>query len=441
MSDQTSRRDFLRTSATAAFGALVVPRHVLGGPGYQAPSDTLNIAGIGVGGVGGYNVDVVASENIVALCDIDWQYASETLRTFPSAAKYRDYRVMFEEHSDIDAVIVATPDHTHAPIAQHAMKRGHHVYVQKPLTATAQGARILGRTAQETGVVAQMGNQGRSNDGARRTNELIRAGVIGTVQEVHVWTNRPIWPQGIDRPSSPETLREEVPWDLFLGPAPYLQYHSAYHPFSWRGWVNFGTGALGDMGAHLLDHPIWAMNLDYPTHVECSSTSFNEASFPSATLVSYQFPREDAPDLPVTWYDGGLTPPLSQHLPEEAEQKDNGVLYVGEDGVLVHDTYGYNPRVFPTELREEASEVPQSIRRIDTDHEMNWVNACKGQTEPASPFESAVPVTETMLLGVAALWAEHGAVTYDPSNGTIPNDKVANRRMQYHGRGTWALTA
>lgn len=441
MSTHASRRDFLRTSATAAFGALVVPRHVLGGPGYQAPSDTLNIAGIGVGGMGGANLDNASSENIVALCDIDWEYAADTFRMYPNADKYRDYRVMFEEHSDIDAVIVATPDHTHAPIAKRAMEMGHHVYVQKPLTATAQGARILGQTAQETGVVAQMGNQGRSHDGGRRTNEWIREGVLGTVQEVHVWTNRPIWPQGVDRPSSPETLRPEVPWDLFLGPAPYVQYHSAYHPFSWRGWVNFGTGSLGDMGAHLLDHPIWAMNLDYPSSVECSSTPFNEASFPSATMVDYQFEREDAADLSVTWYDGGLQPPLSKHLPDDAVQKSNGVLYVGEEGVLVHDTYGQNPRLFPMELREEASDVPQSVRRIDTSHEMNWVNACKGQTEPASPFESAVPVTETMLLGVAALWAENGTVTYDPSKGTIPNDVSANRRMQYHGRGMWALSA
>lgn len=439
MSDQTSRRDFLRTSATAAFGALVVPRHVLGGPGYQAPSDTLNVAAVGIGGIGNHNLNAVAEENIVALCDIDWEYAAETFKQFPEAATYRDYRVMLEERSDIDAVIVATPDHTHAPIGYHAMQRGHHVYVQKPLTATAGGARILGQAAQETEVVAQMGNQGRSTDGGRRANELIRAGVIGSVQEVHVWTNRPIWPQGIERPSKPETLREEVPWDLFLGPASYVQYNSAYHPFSWRGWTDFGTGALGDMGAHLLDHAMWALELDYPSQVECSSTPFNEASYPSATMVHYQFPRENAPDLPVTWYDGGLTPPLSQLLPDDAEQNANGVLYVGDDGVLVHDTYGYNPRVFPTELREEASNVPQSIRRIDTSHEMNWVNACKGQTDPASPFESAVPVTETMLLGVAALWADDGTVTYDPTNGTIPNDEVANLSMQYSGHGSWAL--
>lgn len=441
MSDQASRRDFLRTSATAAFGALVVPRHVLGGPGYQAPSDTLNIAAVGVGGIGAHNVNAVSDENVVALCDVDWEYSAETLRQFPNAAKYRDYRVMLEERSDIDAVIVGTPDHTHAPIGYHAMQRGHHVYVQKPLTATTEGARILGQAARETGVVAQMGNQGRSNDGGRRTNELIRAGVIGTVQEVHVWTNRPFWPQGVDRPSSPETISDELRWDLFLGPASYVQYHSSYHPFSWRGWVDFGTGSLGDMGAHLLDHPIWAMDLGYPSLVECSATPFNEASYPSATMVHYQFPREDAEDLPLTWYDGGLKPPLSRHLPDDAERGANGVLYIGDEGVLVHDTYGYNPRLFPAELREEASDVPQSVRRIDTSHEMNWVNACKGQTDPASPFESAVPVTESMLLGVAALWADDATVTYDPATGTIPNDAAANLRMQYPGRGAWALPA
>lgn len=439
MADRTSRREFLQTSATAAFGALVVPRHVLGGPGYQAPSDTLNVAAIGIGGIGGYNVDAVSNEHIVALCDIDWEYASDTFEQFPNADKYRDFRVMLDERSDIDGVIVATPDHTHAPIAYRAMKTGHHVYVQKPLTGTVEGARALRKTAEETGVVAQMGNQGRSGNGGRRTNELIRAGVIGPVREVHVWTNRPFWAQGVGRPSQPEKLRDEVPWRLFLGPAPYVQYNSTYHPFSWRGWVNLGTGSLGDMGAHLLDHALWALELDYPSRVECTSTPFNEESYPQATMVQYTFARDDEDDLPVTWYDGGLTPPLAKHLPADAERKANMVLYVGEDGVLVHDNYGQNPRVFPSELEEQAAEVPQSIRRIDTTHEMNWANACKGQTEPASPFESAAPVTETMLLGVAALWAENGTVTYDPDTGTIPDDESANQRMRYSGRGDWAL--
>lgn len=419
---------------------MVLPRHVLGGKGYQAPSDTLNIAAVGVGGVGGGNLNAVTSENVVAVCDIDWEYASDTLEEFSGAAHYRDFRVMFEERSDIDAVIIATPDHTHAAIAQRAMQEGHHVYVQKPLTATIEAARVLGQTAEENDVVAQMGNQGRSGDGGRRTNELIRAGVIGTVNEVHVWTNRPIWPQGESRPEAPESMPEDLPWDLFLGPAPYLQYHSAYHPFNWRGWTNLGVGALGDMGAHLLDHPIWAMNLGYPSRVECSSTPFNGASYPSATMVHYRFPREDAEDLPLTWYDGGLKPPISEYLPADAEIDDSGmVIYVGDEGVLAHETYGGNPRVFPSSLKEKAAEVPETIPRVDTSHEMNWVNACKGEAELTSPFTQAVPVTETMLLGVAGLWAEDGTITYDGDTGTIPNDKEANQRMQYHGRGCWAL--
>lgn len=440
MSANASRREFLKASGTAALGAMVVPRHVLGGPSYQAPSDTLNIAAVGVGGMGGSNLSEVTSENVVALCDIDWEYSSDTFEEFPDADRYRDYRVMFEERSDIDAVIVATPDHTHAPIADRAMRLGHHVYVQKPLTATVEGARHLGRVAQETGVVAQMGNQGRSTDGGRRTNELIRAGVIGTVEHVHVWTNRPIWPQGVDRPEDPERVPDDLPWDLFLGPAPYVQYHSAYHPFSWRGWVNLGVGALGDMGAHLLDHAMWALELGYPSRVECSSTPFNEASYPAASMVNYVFPRDNAGDLPVTWYDGGLTPPLADYLPSDFERNASMVLYIGEDGVLVHETYGHNPHVFPSDRQEAAREVPESIRRIDTSHEMNWVNACKGETEPASPFDDAVPVTESMLLGVAALWAEDGIVRFDSESGTIPNDNRANDRIQYQGRGSWALS-
>lgn len=434
----TSRRDFLRTSATAAFGAMVVPRHVLGGPGYQAPSDTLNIAAIGAGGMGGNNLQAVTSQNVVALCDIDWERAKESFDQFPQARRYRDFRVMLDDGDDIDAVIIATPDHTHAVAAQACMQMDKHVFVQKPLTTTINEARTLLATAQETGVAAQMGNQGRSGDGGRRVNELIRAGVIGTVTEVHAWTNRPIWPQGITHPEAPEDLPDHVAWDLFLGPAPYRQYHSAYHPFAWRGWTDYGVGALGDMGAHLIDHAIWSLELPLPSRVEVSSTDFNGVSYPNASMTHFTFERDEGP-LDLTWYDGGLKPPLAKYLPRTAETVPIGmVLYVGEDGVLLHESYGNNPRVFPAELQDEAREVPQSIPRVETSHEMNWVNACKGEAELTSPFETAVPVTETLLLGIVALRA--GApIEYDADAHEVTTPREANQYLSREYRRGWSL--
>ncbi len=440
-SEGFSRRDFLGTATAAAFGAMVVPRHVLGGPGYQAPSDTLNIAAVGAGGMGTANLNNVASENVVALCDIDWQRAEESFNRFPKAARYRDFRVMLDEMDDaIDAVIVATPDHTHAVAASRAMKMGKHVYVQKPLTHSVHEARALRELAEETGVVTQMGNQGHSHDDARLVNEWIRAGVIGAVREVHVWTDRAAgwWPQGIEAPTAPEPLPDHVAWDLFLGPAPYRQYHSAYHPFAWRGWVDFGTGAIGDMGAHLLDHPVWAMELGYPETVECSSTPFNGVSYPTASLIHYTFPRDGEPTLPLTWYDGGLKPPKPAELGEDEELPSGGVLYIGDAGVLLHETYGQRPRLFPAELIEEAQTVEQTFPRIEVSHEMNWVQACKGEGEATCPFSYAAPLTETMLLGVVALKAGT-KIRWDGEAGRVTNVPEANEHLHRPYRGGWTL--
>jgi predicted dehydrogenase len=434
----TSRRDFLKTASAAAAGLSIVPRHVLGGPGYQAPSDTMNVAAIGAGGRGESVLQSVASENVVALCDVDWERASTSFERFPDARRYRDFRVMLEEESGLDGILIATPDHTHAVAAAAAMKRGLHVYVEKPLTTTVAEARYLNRLADETGVTAQMGNQGRSMDGGRRVNEWIRAGVIGNVEEVHAWTNRPIWPQGVEAPSEPEDLPDDVAWDLFLGPAQYRQYHSAYHPFRWRGWIDFGSGALGDMGAHLMDHAIWALELGYPTEVETHASGFTGDSFPHAELVHFTF-EHDGRELPLTWYDGGLMPPVSRHLPDDAKLKPIGmVMYVGEDGVLLHESYGRNPRVFPNDLQEEAEEVDRSIPRVASNHGMNWVNAVKGSAELTSPFSVGAPVTETMLLGVVSLRAGT-PVVYDGEAGRVTNNDDANAYLSRDYRECWEL--
>ena len=444
-----SRREFLGTASLAAFGATIVPRHVLGGPGYQAPSDTLNIAAVGAGGIGTSNLAAVESENVVALCDIDWQRAQESFERFPKAARYVDFRTMLDEMGDeIDAVMVCTPDHTHAVIASRAMKMGKHVYVQKPLTYSIREARVLRDLAEETGVVTQMGNQGHSSDGARRVNEWIRADVIGEVQEVHAWTDRPAgwWPQGVEAPSEPQKLPDHVAWDLFLGPAPYRQYNSAYHPFSWRGWVDLGTGALGDMGAHILDHPVWALELGYPSTVETTSTPFNEVSYPNAQLAHYEFPREDGSPLPLTWYDGGLKPPkppemeeMLNDMGEEPQLPSNGVLYRGEDGVLLHEAYGDNPRLLPADLMDEGREVEETFPRIEVSHEMNWVQACKGTAEATCPFSYAAPLTEMMLLSVVALRSGQ-KIEWDGEAGRVTNHPDANQYLQRpEYRGCWSL--
>lgn len=449
MTNQTlSRRAFLGTAAKAGAAAslpLIVPRHVLGGPGHQAPSDTVNIAGIGVGGVGGGNMEAAAeSANVVALADIDHDYASEVFEAYPDAARYYDYRRMFDEMgAEIDGVIIATPDHTHAKITADAMQRGLHVYTQKPLTWSVAEARFLRQLATKTDVVTQMGNQGHSNDDARLVNEHVRSGSIGTVKTVHVWTNRPIWPQGEDLPEVVHRRPDELRWDLFLGPAPNEPYHENFHPFSWRGWVEWGTGALGDMGAHLIDHPYWALKLGAPETVQTRSSAFNGVSWPQASTTYYQFPaREERPPVEMIWYDGGLRPERPEELPDDEQlSPEGGVLYEGEDGYLLHENYGENPRIFPVEKANELDKPPQQFERVeDENHELNWVRAIRGEAEATSDFEYAAPLTETMLLGLVSLRAGHRRLRWDGDAGTVTNVSDAN---QYLARQTprkpWAL--
>src|SRR5450432_2656545 len=384
----------------------------------------------------------------------------------PKAEHYQDYRQMLEQQKDIDAVLVATPDHMHAPIASAAMDLGKHVYVQKPLTWSVDEARHLARRAKETKVAAQMGNQGHSLDDARTTVEYIQAGAIGDVREVHIWTNRPLgfWPQGVPRPEPlkdpNEVLRwngqgvneriaaafagnypipETLAWDLFLGVAPAVPYHPIYHPFNWRGWVDWGVGAIGDMGAHLIDHSMWALDLGFPTTIETISTPFNAASYPLATQTFYDFPARGAmPPVKLTWYDGGLLPPKPAELPEGEElNKGGGALLVGSKGKLLHDTYGMRPRLLPKSLHDSVGKPPQKLPRIEhEDHEMNWVAAAKGTTPASSPFEYASRLTEVMLLGVVALRAGK-KIEYDGANMRITNVAAANDYLRREPRQGW----
>jgi predicted dehydrogenase len=454
-----NRRTFMGQSAAAAFGALIVPRHVLGGPGFLAPSDMLNVAAIGAGGMGASNMGNLVSQNIVAICDVDDKSVESSFidregkpredraalkAAYAKAKRYKDFREMLDKQKDIEGVVIATPDHTHAPAAVMAMRMGKHVYVQKPLTYTVHEARVLRQVAAETGVVTQMGNQGHSHDDGRKMLEWIWAGAIGTVTEVHVWTNRPIWPQGMARPEKSESVPKTLAWDLFLGPAPEVPYHPSYTPFSWRGWADWGTGALGDMGAHLIDHAYWALDLDAPSSIEAAGSPWggkDKASYPLSTLVHYEFARGGRSPVKMTWYDGGLLPRRPPEMPADAQvNPGGGAMLIGDKGVIVYDTYGHNPRLFTSGPAMDVASIPQTLPRIPVSHEMNWANACMGIGEANCPFSYAGPLTETMLLGVVALRAGYGRkLFWDAANGKFTNAPDADQYLHREYRKGWEL--
>ncbi len=467
-SHKVTRRTFVGDMSKVAASAMILPRRVLGGVGYQAPSDTLNVAIVGPGGMGMSNAEALVTQNIVALCDVDFGYVERSLadrmkdqdpkrrpdrlklqEQFSKAKRYADFREMLAQQKDIEGVVIATPDHLHAVIAKAAMEAGKHVYVQKPLTYSVHEARALRDTARRTRVVTQMGNQGHSSEGARRINEWIQAGIIGPVHEVHVWTNRPIWAQGVPRPTP---LAAPVPpgvrWDLYLGPVPEdVPYNPAYHPFSWRGWTDFGVGALGDMGAHLIDHPYWALGLTQPISIEATSTPWGgseekPATYPLAMMVHYEFgARGAAPPVKLSWYDGGLMPPRPAVLPDSVVfNREGGVIFVGEKGILMHETYGSNPRIWPEPLRQAAETVAKTVPRIEKSHELNWVAACKGQGKESSPIEYASQLTETMLLGIAALRSGQGKkLLYDAGRMSFSNAPEANKYLTREYRAGWSV--
>lgn len=416
-----SRRKFIGTTALAAAGFTIVPSHVLGSKlGHIAPSDKLNIAGIGVGGMGSANIKNLKSQNIVALCDTDWDYSANTFKAYPMAKRYYDYRKMFDEMADqIDAVIVATPDHTHACITTAAMRLNKHVYVQKPLTHTVYESRILRELAVEKKVATQMGNQGNSGEGIRQTCEWLWDGAIGEIKEVHAWTNRPIWPQGLERPIETPSTPPTMDWDLFIGPAKWRPYHPSYTPWNWRAWWDFGTGALGDMACHIMDPIFMVLKLGHPTAVQGSSTQVNTESAPHASTVNYEFPERPKyknlkmPAVKLTWYDGGLMPPRPEELKDGQIMGDpnGGVIFIGTKGKLMTSCYGRNPILLPEELDQDYIRPDPHMRRIENamsgGHELDWVRACKetpeNRTECSSNFNYSGPLNEMVVMGNLAV--------------------------------------
>jgi len=493
----------MRSAAATAAALAVLPHGAQARPRKISPSDRVNVAAVGVGGMGRANLQALASQNIVALCDVDWGYVDtrfadipkqienaqkraqeapdpvqrgralqqvkdwqELQPKLPKASRHTDYREMLEKQKNIDAVVIATPDHTHAHIALAAMDLGKHVYVQKPLAWSVEECRRLSARATSTKLQTQMGNQGHSSDDARVVNEYIQSGAIGTVTEVHVWTNRPLayWPQGIPRPAPLPANAKDLPWnmngvmtraagsfgtyappdklawDLFLGPSRLIEYHPIYHPFNWRGWTDWGVGAIGDMGAHLIDSAFWSLDLDYPTTIETTSTPYNKDTYPMASTTYYEFAARGArPAVTMTWYDGGLLPPKPVEMGDQELNKGGGVLYIGTKGKLMHDTYGFNPRLLPTSLHDSVGKPKETYARITTSHEMNWIDAIRGTQKTTSPFEYSAKLTEIMLLGVAALNAGK-KIQYDGASMKVINVPDSDALLKRSYRAGWALS-
>lgn len=468
-----SRRSFLKNGALTAAGFMIVPRHVLGGKGFIAPSDRLRVAGIGVGGKGESDLSEIAKgpSDITFLCDVDARRAANSVKRFPKAKFYTDFREMLDkEHKNFDAVTVSTPDHQHAVAAMAAMQLGKHVYVQKPLTHDIYEARMLSAAAKKHKIVSQMGNQGSSGDGVRQMMEWYNAGTIGDVHTVYCWTDRPVWPQGIPWSSMKAEVPKELNWDLWLGTAPYKDYIDKLVPFNWRGWWDYGTGALGDMGCHIIEPPFRILGLGYPTSVECSVGSvyvdeFKRGYFPEScppsSHVILKFAGKNGKEVTFHWMDGGIQPERPEELGPNEIMGDggNGAILVGTKGKMMCGTYGMNPTLLPTSRTKEVN-VPKTIERVPEGHYVQWVNAAiAGYDSPknkliSSPFSIAGPLTETLLMANLAIRSydikkeKDGKTTYpgryikllwDGDNMKVTNFDDANQFVKRTYRQGWSL--
>ncbi len=470
---KTGRRKFLKTTGAAAAGWIILPSGIYGHG--VSPSDKLRVASVGAGGQATSDINQVAKTDrvkIVALCDVDYKRAAGTFKKFPKARRFKDFRRMYDKmHKKFDAVIVATPDHTHAQAALPAIELGKHVYVEKPLAHNIREARMLTKAAAKYGVVTQMGNQGASGDEVRQIMEWINAEVIGHVQRVHCWTNRPIWPQGVPTPKEAHDVPSTLAWDLWLGPAKYRDYNPAFMPFKWRGWWDFGTGALGDMGCHIIDIPFQALKLGYPVSAEASvgqvyTSDFVEADFtescPPCSKVHIQFPaRGEMPPVELIWYDGGIKPPRPPELKdgESLGAWGGGVLFEGDKAKLMCGVYGANPTLLPTEMMNEITIEP-TLPRIEGSHQKNWVDACIKGSTTTSPFSFAGPLTETVLMGNLAIrsheirvlkegkkvgdWAPYDypgrtKLLWDGDNMKVTNLDLANQFVAREYRRGWEI--
>jgi len=447
-SDRITRRSFVSVAAAMAAAFTIVPRHVLGGPAIKPPSEKLNIAGIGLGGMGPGNLSQMETENIVALCDVDQQNAARTFKKYPGAKTWSDYREMFDKQKDIDAVLVATPDHTHAVISMAAIKLGKHVYCQKPLTHDVYEARMLAKAAAEAKVVTQMGIQGHSGEGARLVSEWIAAGLIGEVREVDVWCSLSYYPWGHEwwssrfgaaRPTDTPPVPATLNWDMWLGPAPERPYHPAYHPAVWRCWRDYGNGMMGDRGAHSIDPIYWALKLGAPNSVAATSMGSNADTYQLAAIVTYQFPaRGQMPPVKLTWYEG-LCPPRPDDLEDGRRLPgEGGAIVKGDKAKIIYGVYGDSPRIFPESKMKEAKLPPKSIPRIGGSHEQDWIRAAKSGRPAGADFSYSGPLTEVCCLGNVAIRVDK-RIDWDAENMKITNNADANKYIRAEYRKGWSL--
>ena len=444
MKEQSSlmnRRDFMGAAA-AAMAFTIVPSYVLGVNGQTPPSDKLNAAGIGVGGKGAGDIRALGDSNIVAMCDVDLERASWSFGEFQKANKYTDFRRMLEkEGKNIDIVTISTPDHTHAVAAMACMELGKGVYVQKPLSHDVFEARKLTEAARKYKVATQMGNQGHSDEGIRLIKEWIADGAIGKVAKVHCWTNRPVWPQGMmSRPTEIQPVPDTLSWDLWLGTAPYREYNEAYTPGVWRGWWDYGTGVMGDMGCHILDPVFWGLDLGHPISIEAQASDHSLEAAPKSSKVTYQFPaRGDMPAVEVIWYDGGNMPANPEELEEGRRMgdSDGGCLFEGDKGKMMCGCYGKSPRIIPETKMKEYKRPEKTIAR-SKGHYVDWLEAAKGGNPASSNFDYAGPLTEVVLLANIALRAGQ-KIEWDGPNMKVTNVPEANEYVRRLYRGGWSL--
>ena len=456
----SSRRKFLKKSIIIP-SIIILPRHVLGGKGYTSPSDKLNIAGIGVRkwGMGSGNLSNCETENIVALCDVDHKLSAETFNKYPKAKVYKDFRVMLETQKDIDAVIVATPDHTHAIISMMSIKLGKHVFCQKPLTHTVYEARVITETARKYKVQTQMGNQGRSSEEIRRLKEWIDDEAIGPVRKVYAWTDRPVGGNAWDtfdakaKPKEKPPIPKDLDWDLWLGPAKYRNYHPSYHPNSWRAWIDFGTGSMGDMGCHIIDPSFYALELGAPSEIQATSTHWvpevESQTYPSASIVRMKFPKRGKhPELELTWSDGRILPPIPKEFKDKDKFTLSGAMIIGDKGKIIHNSHGASGlKIIPEEKMLSYKQPSKTISRIKGDwreggHEQDWIRACKegpNGTPASSSFEYGGPLTEMALLGMIAIRLKDQRLKWDSKKFEFTNNKEANKLLHKEYRKGWSL--
>ncbi|MCH9661677.1 MAG: Gfo/Idh/MocA family oxidoreductase [Bacteroidetes bacterium] len=468
------RRSFIKKSAAASAAFTIVPSFVLG-KNHIPPSDTLYMAGIGVGGRGsGVCNELFETTKVkfVALCDVDDVQAGNTYALHPKAQKYRDFRKIYDKHlSEIDAFMVATPDHTHAVISLPFMKEKKHAYVEKPLTHNIYEARLMATVAAQQGIVTQMGNQGASGDGIRLAQEMIDAGLIGKVDRVDCWTNRPVWPQGFKNLVAADPIPNTLDWDLWLGPAAMRDFNANYLPFKWRGFWDFGTGAMGDMGCHIMETPFKTLGLQFPYEAEASCTTvwsgdFVEANYkgtcPPSSIVRLKFDTSQHGDISLNWYDGGIMPDLPHELKDGENPGNNGggSIFYGDKGIMITDTYSRNPRLLPSEKMDGFIPPTQTIKRVTTSHAGEFVDACLNGGQTSSPFSYGGPLTEAVLMGNLAIqsyqekllkegkkvgdWDPYSypgrrTIKWDGANMKVTNYEAANAWVKRNYRAGWEI--